>query len=162
MRYLLNSHEMRQYDTNTSEIFRVSPMLLMEQAALVACEEIERNTDKTRPLLIVCGTGNNGGDGLAIGRILYLKGYTVELVLVGDEKKATEQNKKQQEIIKAYAIPVYKEIPAEKDYQLVVDAIFGVGLTKKIEGVYKNTIEKMNEMPGQKNSDRYSVRSVRG
>ncbi len=150
MRYLLNSHEMRQYDTNTSEIFKVSSMLLMEQAALVACEEIEKNADKTRPLLIVCGTGNNGGDGLAIGRILFLRGYTVELVLIGDEKKATEQNRKQQEIVKAYGIPLYKEIPDKKDYQLVVDAIFGVGLTRKVEGIYRNTIAKMNEIPGQK------------
>lgn len=150
MRYLVNSREMRQYDNHTSEVFKVSSLLLMEQAAIAACEEIEKLVSKKEAILIVCGTGNNGGDGLAIGRILLLKGYTLELVLVGDEKKASEQNKKQQEILKAYGVPVYKEIPIQKDYQLIIDAIFGVGLTRKIEGVYRNTLEKLNDMTGQK------------
>lgn len=150
MRYLVNSREMRQYDNNTSEIFKVSSLLLMEQAALAACEEIEKLVSRKESVLIVCGTGNNGGDGLAIGRILFLKGYTVDLVLLGDEKKATEQNKKQQEILSAYNVPVYKEIPAGKDYQLVVDSIFGVGLTRKIEGVYRSAIEELNGLSGYK------------
>ena len=132
MKYLVNSREMRQYDTNTSGVLKVPSLLLMEQAALAACEELEKVVNKKEPILIVCGTGNNGGDGLAVGRLLYLKDYTVELVLYGDEKKATEQNKKQQEILKAYGVPVLKEIPADKKYQLVVDAVFGVGLTRKI------------------------------
>lgn len=150
MRYLLNGREMRQYDNNTSEIFRVPPLLLMEQAALAACEEIEQLITGVEEILIVCGTGNNGGDGLAIGRILFLKGYKVELVLIGEEKKATEQNKTQQEILKAYGIPVQKEISTNKNYQMIIDAIFGVGLTRKIEGVYRSTLEKMNEMAGKK------------
>lgn len=150
MKYLVNSREMRQYDNNTSEICKVPSLLLMEQAALAACEEIEKLVRKEEAILIVCGTGNNGGDGLAIGRILFLKGYTVDLLLLGDEKKATEQNKKQQEILNAYNVPVYKDIPAGKDYHLVVDAIFGVGLTRKIEGVYRNTIEELNKLSGYK------------
>lgn len=150
MRYLVNSREMRQYDNNTSEIFKVSSLLLMEQAALAACEELEKLVSRKESVLIVCGTGNNGGDGLAIGRILFLKGYTVDLVLLGDEKKATEQNRKQQEILSAYNVPVYKDVPAGKDYQLVVDSIFGVGLTRKIEGVYRSTIEELNGLSGYK------------
>lgn len=150
MRYLVNSREMRQYDKNTSEVFGVSSLLLMEQAALAACEEIEKSAKKEESILIACGTGNNGGDGLAIARLLYLKGYSVDVVLLGDENKATEQNKKQQEILKAYQIPVHKEIPLEKTYHIVVDAIFGVGLTRKIEGDYRNAIEKLNTFSGYK------------
>ena len=150
MRYLVNSWEMRQYDNNTSEVFKVPSLLLMEQAALAACEEIEKLADRKEPMLIVCGAGNNGGDGLAMARILLLRGYTVDIVLIGDEKKATEQNKSQQEILKAYKMPVYKEIPSDKEYKLVVDAIFGVGLTRKIEGIYRSTIEKLNELSGYK------------
>lgn len=150
MKYLVNSREMRQCDKNTSEIFKVSSLLLMEQAALAACEEIEKIVSKKESVLIVCGTGNNGGDGLAIGRMLFLKGYTVDLVLLGDEKKATEQNRKQQEILGAYHVPVYKDIPTGKDYQLVVDSIFGVGLTRKIEGIYRSSIEELNKLSGYK------------
>lgn len=150
MKYLVNSQEMRRYDNNTSEILGVPSLLLMEQAALAACEEIEKLVHPNEPILIVCGTGNNGGDGLAIARILFLKEYTVDVVLLGDEKKATEQNRKQQEILSAYNVPVYKEIPADKSYRLVIDAVFGVGLTRKIEGVYKSTIERLNELSGYK------------
>lgn len=150
MKYLVNSHEMRQYDNNTSEVLGVPSLLLMEQAALAACEEIEKENIGTEPVLIVCGTGNNGGDGQAIARMLFLRGYHVEVALVGDEKRATDQNKKQQEILKAYGVPLYKEIPANKEYQMIVDAVFGVGLTRKIEGAYRSVIEKMNAMTGRK------------
>lgn len=141
---------MRRYDNNTSEIYGVSSLLLMEQAALAACEEIEKLVNQKEPVLIVCGTGNNGGDGLAIARILFLKEYSVDVVLLGDEKKATEQNRKQQEILSAYNVPIYREIPKDRNYRLVIDAIFGVGLTRKIEGIYKSTIEKLNELSGYK------------
>lgn len=150
MRYLVNSREMRQYDNNTSEVLKVPSLLLMEQAAQAACEEIEKYVTKSDRILIVCGIGNNGGDGLAVGRILFLKGYTVELVLIGDEKKATEQNQKQQEILKAYGVPVLKEVPKEDNYHMVIDAIFGVGLTRRIEGNYKSVIEDMNIRKGIK------------
>lgn len=150
MRYLVNSSEMRQYDKNTSEILKVPSLLLMEQAAQAACEEIEKCISKTDQILIVCGIGNNGGDGLAVGRILFLKGYNVTLVLCGDEKKATEQNQKQQEILKAYGVSVLKELPQEDKYQVIVDAVFGVGLTRKIEGTYKSLIEDMNIRSGLK------------
>ncbi|MBQ8279357.1 MAG: NAD(P)H-hydrate dehydratase [Roseburia sp.] len=150
MRYLVNSREMRQYDSNTIDVRKVPALLLMEQAALAACEEIEKIANKSEPLLIVCGVGNNGGDGLAIGRILFLKGFSVELVLVGDEEKATEQNKKQKEILSAYGITILKEIPANKQYQMVIDAVFGVGLTRNVEGVYKTVIEDMNRVAAYK------------
>lgn len=151
MKYLVNSREMRQYDNNTSQILKVPPLLLMEQAAIAAVEEIEKLTeDKKRPILIVCGVGNNGGDGLAVGRMLFLKGYEIELVLVGDSKKASEQNLKQQEILNSYGVPLRQEIPREKDYQMVIDAIFGVGLTRNIEGEYKVVIETMNTLEGMK------------
>jgi len=150
MRYLVNSREMRQYDNNTSEVLKVPSLLLMEQAAQAACEEIEKYVNKTERILIVCGIGNNGGDGLAVGRILFLKGYTVELVLIGDEKKATEQNQEQQEILRAYGVPVLKELPQKDDYRMIVDAIFGVGLTRRIEGNYKSVIEDMNVRKGLK------------
>ena len=141
---------MRSYDSYTSESFKVPSLLLMEQAALAACEEIEKIAKKEEEILIVCGTGNNGGDGLAIGRILYLRSYQVELVLLGDESRATKQNGKQQEILAAYGIKILKEVPNNKQYQMIIDAIFGVGLTRKIEGIYQTAIETLNQMSGYK------------
>lgn len=141
---------MRFYDNYTSEVYKVPPLVLMEQAALSAVEEIEKIASEDKKILLVCGVGNNGGDGLAVGRHLALKGYDIELVLVGDSSKATESNKVQQEILCAYHIPILPEILTGKEYGIVVDAIFGVGLTRNIDGEYKAVIERMNSLKGYK------------
>lgn len=150
MRFLVNSREMRQYDKNTTEFFKVPSLILMEQAAIAACEEIVKSADKKESILIVCGNGNNGGDGLAIGRLLLLKGYDIDLVLIGDGKKATGSNVTQQEILRAYGKTILNDIPVHKTYGIVIDAVFGVGLTRNIEGIYKTAIEKMNMLTAYK------------
>lgn len=150
MKYLVNSREMRQYDQITSGHFKVPSLLLMEQAALACTEELEKCIDKAQAVLIVCGTGNNGGDGLAVGRMLMLKGYQVEIVLVGDRKKASEQNARQQEILLAYGVELKDKIPDGETYGNVIDAIFGVGLTREIGEPYKSVIEEMNKKSGLK------------
>ena len=150
MKYLVNSKEMCQYDKNTSEVLKVPSLILMEQAALGACEELEKILNKTEPILIVCGVCSNGGDGLAIARILFLRGYSVDVVLVGDEYKITEPNKKQQEILASYGVPVLRKMPKSGSYQMIIDGLFGVGLVGEITGEYKAIIEKLNNMQGIK------------
>jgi len=150
MKYLVNSNEMRQYDKNTSEVLKVPSLLLMEQAALGACEEVEKMLRKSDSILIACGVGNNGGDGLALARLLFLKGYSVYVLLVGDEYKATEQNEKQREILMSYGVSILREMPKNTSYSMIVDALFGVGLTRPIAGEYKTIIENLNNMPGIK------------
>ena len=170
MKYLVNSREMKQYDTNTTEHFKVPSLLLMERAALAAFEEIKRLCPESHRFLIVCGTGNNGADGLALSRMLYLDGQAVQTVLIGDKKKETAQCKKQLEILSAYGIPVLEAIPenvaydvirlpseasVDKDHEamlhdIIVDAVFGVGLSRNVEGIFAETIEKMNGLPGKK------------
>ena len=150
MKYLVNSSEMLEFDKNTSELLNVPSLLLMEQAALGAYEEIEKMIQKTDSVLLVCGEGNNGGDGLALARILFLKGYSVDVLFVGDEYKASEQNKKQQEILASYGVSVLKKMPKNPSYRMIVDAIFGVGLTREISGEIENIIEALNNMQGLK------------
>ena len=150
MKYLVNSREMRLYDKNTTEAYKVPSLLLMEQAAREAFLEIEKRIVGIKPILIVCGTGNNGGDGLAIARLLKLKGYEIEAVLIGDKKKCTKQNSLQQEILQAYGCEIYEKIPLHHSYQMIIDAIFGVGLTRNIEGSYREVIEQLNEMDAYK------------
>lgn len=150
MKYLVNSREMKQYDKNTSEHFKVPSIVLMEQAAQAFVEVLKKRRVDTSQTLVVCGTGNNGGDGLAIARLLFLSGSNVTVVLKGDRKKASEENKMQQEIITAYGIPLQNQIPPAKTYTLVVDALFGVGLSRGIEGELAEVIRSMNELSGYK------------
>lgn len=150
MRYLVNSRKMQQYDTNTIEKLHIPGMVLMERAALTFVCEWKKQSVAHEKLLVVCGIGNNGGDGLAIARLLVQEGYEVDTVLVGDRKKSSGQNALQQEIFRAHGNAILDEIPSGDDYTTVIDAIFGVGLSREVTGSYVETIEKLNSLSGKK------------
>ena len=77
MRYLVNSREMKQYDKTTVETYGIPSMVLMERAALAFTEAVfSRNLDTGR-VLVVCGGGNNGGDGYAVARLLWQRGSKI-------------------------------------------------------------------------------------
>ena len=86
MRYLVSASEMREYDSNTIERIGIPACVLMERAALAAVEAIEERCaggGRAMPVLVMAGMGNNGGDGLAVARLLCEKGYRVEVWTVG-------------------------------------------------------------------------------
>ena len=94
MRYLVTAQEMKQYDKNTIEYLGIPGPVLMERAALAAEDFLKERFDAVKErtkVLIFAGMGNNGGDGLALARLLAADGYTVAVRLVGDPEKATEQ-----------------------------------------------------------------------
>lgn len=145
---------MKQYDTNTMEVFGIPSLVLIERAALAAVEELERDgmREKSR-ILIACGTGNNGADGLVMARLLHLKGHNIQILTVGNRSKATQENKKELEIAKNYDIPVLtaEEILLHSEhYDIVVDAVFGVGLSRRIEGIYEQLLEYLNHLSARK------------
>ena len=76
--YLVTASQMKHYDANTIEKIGIPALVLMERAALVTVEEIQRVCPvKQNKVLVVAGCGNNGGDGLAIGRLLMLQGLSL-------------------------------------------------------------------------------------
>ena len=78
MEYLVNSREMKTCDTNTIEHFKVPSMVLMERAALSAIEVIQEKEISCNRVLVVCGTGNNGGDGMAIARLFTYRTFRLK------------------------------------------------------------------------------------
>lgn len=149
MKTVVNSREMKNCDRNTIEYFNIPSLVLMERAALSVVDEVERACEHAEHILIVCGAGNNGGDGFAVARMLYLKRYQIDVVLIGDEEKATNDTKHQMKCLDQYKIPVLKEIP-EKSYTLIIDSLFGIGLSRNVEGNFRHTIEKLNQMEAYK------------
>lgn len=173
MKYLVRKEEMKQYDANTMEVFGIPSMVLIERAALAAVEELERDGLKeNRRILLACGTGNNGADGLVMARLLHLKGHHVQILTVGNRAKATPENQKELEIAKKYGVScaLAEDFLQENiglrplddsaachtkksvcgSYDVVVDAIFGVGLSRSIEGIYGSLIECLNGLAGKK------------
>lgn len=149
MRYLPDGKWMQKADTHTIQEIGIPSMVLMERAALqiVAVME-ERKIDLTNAL-IVCGAGNNGGDGFAVARLLWQKGFRVTVVFVGKESSRSEECRTQMEIAGRIGVPIVTEVP-HQEYSVIIDAVFGVGLCREIIGHYAEVIETMNSMRGTK------------
>ncbi|MCD8324633.1 MAG: NAD(P)H-hydrate dehydratase [Clostridiales bacterium] len=144
MKYVLTAAQMQQCDANTMGKFKMPSAVLMERAALAAVGEIEeRFPAPGARVLLACGTGNNGGDGLAMARLLFLKGYSVQILFPGNEEKCSAEAARQLSIVREYGIPVVKQYP-EGTFDVIVDALFGIGLCREIGGVYRQMIERMN------------------
>ena len=145
MKYILNSSQMKQCDVNTMERYGMLSAVLMERAALAAAEEVETCLpQRGKRILIACGTGNNGGDGLAMARLLFLKEYDVTVLFPGTEEKCSTEAARQLNIVRNYGIPVAAQMP-EGEFDVIVDALFGIGLCREIGGVYRDLILQMNE-----------------
>lgn len=141
---IVNSQEMKTYDNNTITYFGVPSLVLMERAALACVDIIEKQISSGR-VLIVAGVGNNGGDGIAIGRILHTKGYEVEIAVIGNLEKMSEETKTQKGMADKYGIFITDHIP-EKSYDMIVDSIFGIGMNRNVEGIYREAIDTINSM----------------
>ncbi|MBP3476420.1 MAG: NAD(P)H-hydrate dehydratase [Lachnospiraceae bacterium] len=144
--YLVMASEMKRYDTNTIEQIGILSLVLMERAALVTVEELQRIYGERRArVLVVAGCGNNGGDGFAIGRLLMLQGYCVEFVLIGERARCSRETAAQIEILSKYGMSVKDAIDGA-EYDIVIDALFGIGLSREVTGLYAETIERINRM----------------
>lgn len=147
MEYLVTASEMKQYDANTIDTIGIPGMVLMERAALGAFSLIEEkfaaHGRQDVAVLIVAGMGNNGGDGLALARLLSEAGYPVTVYPVGNPLHASEQWKQQKEILEYYSVKISDKIEG-KEYTIMVDAIFGVGLSRNIEGSYAEVVAQFN------------------
>jgi NAD(P)H-hydrate epimerase len=142
-RYLPDASQMKEIDRYSIEEKKIPSLILMERAALAVCEVIGEEFDKNVRLLFVCSRGNNGADGLCSARILKLRGWQPEILLVGDAAKSTPEFDVQYSICKK--IGVTEVTTAQmNEYDGIVDAIFGIGLTRNVEGEYADIIEKIN------------------
>lgn len=150
MRYIVNSREMKLYDSNTIEKYHVPSLVLMERAAMAFVDELYKQAVDLTQVLVVCGSGNNGGDGYAIARLLKLAVFSVDVVLADKGARATESNQTQKKIWEAYGNEILSQIPSDTNYTTVIDAVFGVGLSRNIEGHYADLIEQMNALSGTK------------
>jgi hydroxyethylthiazole kinase-like uncharacterized protein yjeF len=133
MSYIVNSSEMKRVDSFTIHNIGMPSMVLMERAALCVCEELFDGVFDLKRVVVICGSGNNGGDGFAIARLLHLKNIDVKILFAGEEKKCTDETLQQMKIAQNYGIDIFKEI--ELEYcTTIVDALFGIGLLRPIEG----------------------------
>ncbi|MGI6117893.1 MAG: NAD(P)H-hydrate dehydratase [Bilifractor sp.] len=141
MRYILTAGEAGAADRAASGS-GLPPMVLMERAALSVVECMDRENIPTDRVLVVAGTGNNGGDGIAIARLLFERGERPLILLSGSREKMSGQTRNQMEILSLYH-PVFTDhIP--EDRTVIVDALFGTGLHRPIEGERAALVDAIN------------------
>lgn len=129
---------------------------LMERAAQAFCQDFTKIYSTQRPVHIFCGPGNNGGDGLAVARMLHHQGYKVQVYLcvISPQTSADYQaNLKRLPRWNAVAVTSIEaddplpELPAQA---VVIDALFGSGLNRPVEGYWADLLQHINEQPAQR------------
>lgn len=142
----LYAREIKAIDAFTIEDIGIPSMVLMERAALAASEFVLENTTE-ETLYIFCGPGNNGGDGIAMGRILSQAGRNVSIYLIGDFAKATEETKAQLRIAKNLKLTIFEKnfLGTIEKESVIVDALFGIGLNREVEEPFLSVINTINE-----------------
>lgn len=153
MEYILTGKQAQMVDQYSIQTIGIPSVVLMERAAMAVTKEIVAVTDPEMPVLILAGVGNNGADGLAVARMLKQSGYlVVDILSFGNIEKATEEWICQKKILDSLQIPVkaaeekwVEEYIEKKEYKIVVDALFGIGLTRDIGGVFEKAIHQVNQ-----------------
>ncbi|MDQ0361241.1 NAD(P)H-hydrate dehydratase [Breznakia pachnodae] len=137
---LLSGKQMASVDKRAIEEYDIPSLQLMEQAGTQLYYAIKDMVSKDDRILIVCGSGNNGGDGYVLARLFYGEGYQVELLAL-ETKDLSEDCRVNLDFCADLHLDFASEIG---NHNVIVDAIFGTGLSRNIEGKYKDIIEKIN------------------
>ena len=143
--------EMRAMDRTAIEKYGIAPDLLMENAGHAAYFALKQEFGiRQKCFTILCGLGNNGGDGFVLARKLYANGGLVKVFLLGEPERYKGAAKNNYEILRRLPIDVsvledhgvVKESLSRCD--VIIDAIFGTGLSREVEGIYRQVIELIN------------------
>jgi hydroxyethylthiazole kinase-like uncharacterized protein yjeF len=144
--------EMKDLDRRATEEFGISQDLLMENAGqAVYFVMLQEFGIKNNKFAVLCGGGNNGGDGLVVARKIHSNGGEAKVFLLDDETKFRGAAKRNFEIVSRMPIDMSRvssidAVEAELlDSDAIVDAIFGTGLVRKVSGIYKDVIQLIDD-----------------
>lgn len=166
----ITAEQMRHYDSYTINTIGIPSLVLMERAALAVRDEVLNAFPlNLQNIVVVAGSGNNGGDGLDVARLLHIAGVKVTILNVGNPDHASNEHQVQDRICQYYKIPQTSDFNVLKDASLIVDALFGIGIDRPVEGNYATAIEAINnsdavvvavDMPSGINTDTGEVMGV--
>jgi len=152
---ILTSEQMKNIDRRATERFSIPSLVLMENAAIAVVDAIFEHYPETERAAIVCGTGANGGDGLAVARHLENRGVVPVVIVVGDRAKLAGDARTNLTICERLNVPMLDVIDGDSlsealvrasDADVVVDALFGTGLDRAPGGIHAEVIRSMNEL----------------
>lgn len=134
----------QSYNAHTINEIGIPAMVLMERAALATFNNLLNDDYDLIRVVVVAATGNNGGDGIAVARLLKVRNIDVAIYLLGDPAKATDQTAQQLKIANYYHIPFTTDLNDVINATTIIDAIFGVGLSRPITGKFAEAVNAIN------------------
>ncbi len=146
---VLSATQTRQADAYTIENEPIASIDLMERASHAFANKFSALAGRGHRLYVFCGTGNNGGDGLAVSRILIKQGYDVRVFVVGKPEKGSPDFKVNLERLKTLTSTtiIGSEVgfPQLNKDDIVIDGLFGSGLSRPLAGVYAALVNHINQ-----------------
>ncbi|RJQ47789.1 MAG: NAD(P)H-hydrate dehydratase [Gammaproteobacteria bacterium] len=142
---LYRAAQVREFDRVAIEECGIPGATLMERAGRAAFEVLRAHWPQARRVVVVCGTGNNGGDGFVVARLSQHAGLEVCVLRMGEEGALRADARAALEAVRAAGVEVVPFSAARlKDTELIVDALFGIGLDREVSGVWRDVIEAVN------------------
>jgi NAD(P)H-hydrate epimerase len=151
---ILPIDKIREADEYTIKNEPVDSIDLMERAAKACYRWMLKKFSNTDRIKVFCGLGNNGGDGLAIARLLAKKDFRVEVFIIRFSDKSSEDfninldNLKYQKKVNIIEVKSMEDLPRSIECEWIIDAIFGSGLSKPVTGFPGKVIKYLNKQEG--------------
>jgi hydroxyethylthiazole kinase-like uncharacterized protein yjeF len=150
---VLSREQMRAFDRHAIDVCRVPSLVLMENAGRGAAERVALSfADRPGSILVVCGPGNNGGDGFVVARLLVARGSPVRVALLADSARLRGDARANHDAwvgLGGEVVAISEDALEQLGQELsratvVVDALFGTGLDREVTGFFAAAIEHVN------------------
>lgn len=144
---ILSPQQITDWDQYTIENEPISSKNLMNRAATIFAEWLAQEVNFNQMVTVVCGPGNNGGDGLAVARLLHFMNYSVKVICCEIAPRSEDnhfQFQQMPESIPLHHLEEQAPLPSFTAEDVVVDAIFGSGLNRPVEGYWGQVVQAVN------------------
>lgn len=153
---VLDNEQMREADRHTIADLGVPGIVLMENAATGVVDAIRERFGDARRVLVLCGGGNNGGDGLAVARHLHTSGVLVSAILCATPQRLSPDAATNLKLVRSFGVPLtvmpdddvttLREQLHSEPPDLVVDALLGTGLDRPLAGRFASIVELVDQL----------------
>ncbi|MEM7016294.1 MAG: NAD(P)H-hydrate dehydratase [Pseudomonadota bacterium] len=147
---LYRAEQVRELDRIAIEERGIPGLCLMERAGAITFEAARTRWSDAKSVCVVCGWGNNGGDGYVIARLAHIAGYQVSVLHPDDSRNVAGDALATRQYLEAVGLaiqPFDENIVQQAD--MIVDAMFGTGLKRPIEGIWADAVDTINSASGQ-------------
>lgn len=147
---IFTAEQIRSWDQFTISHEPISSIQLMERASMAVANWISEHCKVRRRAVLFCGTGNNGGDGFAVARMLYLEGFDVDVFVDDPKGKLSEDasvNLKRLGGISGISVRKFNQVEEYSfdDKTIIIDTLFGTGLSRSLADKYKELVDWINK-----------------